>query len=70
MAKMGHFKWIKNQEKKWNENENYFEGKIQLEDGRELHIMLTAHEMEEAVKRNNRNPEDTRKDGFIQDLFD
>ena len=68
--KMGHFKRIENTERDGRENAFYFEGKIQLEDGSEHHIMLTDRQMENAINRGIKNPEDVRPDGFLSDLFD
>lgn len=44
--------------------------RVQLENGEEIHILLTEKELNRAIERAKKNPEDLPKVGFFQNLLD
>lgn len=47
---------------------NHF--RLQLEDGKEVHVMLTDRELLNGIKRAEKNPEDCPEVSFIRDILD
>lgn len=44
--------------------------RVQLEDGAEVHLMFTDNELQRAMDRAKKNPEDCPKVSVLRDLFD
>jgi hypothetical protein len=61
--------WNEKRPKFSNENKLYYV--IHAErDGEEFPIMLTENELQRAIRRAERNPEDVPKKSFLNDIFD
>ena len=69
----GKFKLIENTERKFNENDSYYEGSIKLTgvegETKNVNIMLTKRQMADAIKRSKRNPEDITDKSWFYNLF-
>lgn len=50
--------------------EKYNHFRIQLEDGKEHHVMLTDKELLKGIERAKKNPEDCPKVSVLRDIFD
>jgi len=61
---------VKNQESKTSANEDYVYTRIQLEDGEELELLFTDSQVEDAIERAKKNPEDLPKINWLRDLLD
>jgi len=44
--------------------------RIQLEDGKEVHLLFTDSEVKKALDRVKKNPEDCPKTSLFRDIFD
>ena len=50
--------------------EKYNHIRVQLEDGKEVHLLFTDSEMQRAMDRAKKNPEDCPKVSLLRDIFD
>jgi hypothetical protein len=44
--------------------------RVQLEDGKEVHLLFTDSEMQKAIDRAKKNPEDCPDVSLLRDIFD
>jgi len=44
--------------------------RVQLEDGKEVHMLFTDSEVKKALERAKKNPEDCPKTSLFRDIFD
>jgi hypothetical protein len=50
--------------------EKYNHIRVQLEDGKEVHLLFTDAEMQKALDRAKKNPEDCPNVSLLRDIFD
>ena len=68
--RIGDMQAIINKNKKPSANLNYNHIRVQLDDGREVHMLFTDAEITRAIDRAQKNPEDCPKISWIRDILD
>jgi hypothetical protein len=68
--RIGDMQVVANQDKLPAANSEYNHIRVQLEDGEEIHLLLTDAEVKRARRRAERNPEDCPKTSWIRDILD
>mgnify|MGYP003651532398 CR=1 FL=1 len=69
-AKQGKIIEIKNKDRKFGANEKYYAIWTENSRKQERCLLFTEHQLLDAGKRAQKNPEDIPKKGFFTDLFD
>jgi hypothetical protein len=82
MPKMGELVRVENKERRFGANDHYYCCKLQngdtplklgdttLEPDEEAYLLFTEHQLEVALVRSTKNPEDIAKVGWLRDLLD
>lgn len=70
MAKNGKILLVENKDKKFGAADQYFAVWVENSKGKEFPLLFTEREINIAIDRANKNPEDVPVKGFFTDLFD
>lgn len=68
--RIGDLQKVENQKKYPSAALEYNHIRVQLEDGREIHLLFTDKEVARADERAKKNPEDLPKTSWLRDILD
>jgi hypothetical protein len=62
---------VKNKDRKFGSNKEYYPSYVELEDGRKVPALFTKHQIQEAMERAEKNPEDVPEEHqtFLESIF-
>ena len=69
-AKNGNILLVENKDKKFGAADEYYAVWVENTKGKEFPLLFTERELNIAIDRAEKNPEDIPKKGFFTDLFD
>lgn len=70
MSRIADIQPVENKKKHFAANAKYNFVRVQFQDGKEVSLLFTDKEIENAKKRAEKNPEDLPKTSFLRNLFD
>lgn len=68
--RIGDLQEVVNTNPKFGAAAEYNHLRVQLPDGKEIHLLLTDHELKRAIDRAEKNPEDLPKVSWLRDIID
>ncbi|HOS17495.1 MAG TPA: hypothetical protein PKX15_10840 [Bacteroidales bacterium] len=68
--RLGDLQRVINQNPHWAALKEYNHIRVQFPNGKEKHLLFTDKEIQRAIDRANKNPEDLPKVSWVRDFFD
>ena len=69
-GRIGDFQEVENKNPHWKASPKYIHLRAQFPDGEERYLLFTAREIQNALERATKNPEDLIQASWLKDLFD